>query len=291
MDKIQREFVENIVKNVFKTENFIFDDLDFAGGLTNKNYKIRVNGKEYIFRIPGACTEIMINRKEEEENNKKASDLGFNANCIYFNWETGVKITEYIKNAQTLNSDSCRTRENLKFVANILKDLHNSEINFKNEFNYIKELKKYEDLVSDKSYFDYYKDYEEKRDNFLKKFDDFKKENPLDIKSCHNDCVCENFVRSDDRIYLVDWEYSGLNDPAWEFASYIIENNLSKEESDFILSEYYGDDIPYRKIEFFKIMQDLLWSVWSIAKCCKGEDYLQYGIDRYNRFVEKSESI
>lgn len=286
MDKLQREFVEKIVRDVFKSEQFIFDDLNFAGGLTNKNYKITVNGKEYIFRIPGACTEIMINRREEEVNNQKASDYGFNAKCVYFDYKTGVKITEYIENAQTLNSETCRTEDNLKLVANILKELHNSDIDFKNKFDYLVELSKYEDLVTDKKYFDYYKSYDSVKRDFIKSFNDFKEINKLDIKSCHNDCVCENFIRSNDRIYLVDWEYSGLNDPAWEFASYIIENKLSEEETNCLLKEYYGENIPYGKIEVFKLFQDLLWSVWSIAKCCKGEDYLEYGIDRYNRFVD-----
>lgn len=286
MDKLQREFIEKIVKKVFNTDEFVFDEYSFAGGLTNKNYKISVKGKDYIFRVPGACTEIMINRKEEEINNQKASDFGFNAKCIYFNSETGVKITEFIKNAQTLNSKTCRTRENLKLVANILKNLHNSDIGFKNKFDYIVELSKYEELVIDKSYFNYYDSYEEMKNKFLISFENFKEKNKLDLKSCHNDCVCENFIRSDDKIYLVDWEYSGINDPAWEFASYIIENRLTSEESECLLSEYYGEDIPYNKIEVLQIFQDLLWAVWSIAKCCKGEDYLEYGIDRYNRFVD-----
>lgn len=286
MDKLQREFAEKIVKKVFDTNEFTFDEGSFAGGLTNKNYKISVDGKDYIFRIPGACTEIMINRREEEVNNQKASDFGFNAKCIYFNSESGVKITEYIENAETLNSDTCRTKENLKLVADILKNLHNSDINFKNKFDYILELTKYEDLVIDKKYFDYYKSYDEMKMNFLNSFEKFRKFNELELKSCHNDCVCENFIRSNEKIYLVDWEYSGLNDPAWEFASYIIENKLSCDESEYLLKEYYGENIPYAKIEVLEIFQDLLWSVWSIAKCCKGEDYLDYGIDRYNRFVE-----
>lgn len=283
---MMNNLITNVVREVFGLNDYTFDEENLVGGLTNKNFKIDINDKSYILRIPGACTDVMIDRVSEEMNNKIASDLGINANCIYFDNKTGIKITEFIENARTLNHITCKTEENLLFVANVLKKIHNSEIKFKNKFDFFYELEKYEKLVTDKKLFNFYKDYDKEKNLFLAEFKNFICENPLDYKSCHNDCVCENFVSNGSRLYLIDWEYSGLNDPSWDFASYILENSLSKEEYEKLLGYYYGNKIPYEKIEMFKHFQDLLWSVWSIAKCCNGEDYLEYGIDRYNRFIK-----
>lgn len=281
------EFVNGLVREIFNLEDKKFITINsIGGGLTNKNFKVEFDDKIYIVRIPGACTEVMIDRKAEYENSKIVSKLGISTECIYFNTSDGVKISEYIKNSTTLKDNSSSDKDNLKRVASILKEVHHIENQFKNRFDFFIELKKYESLVEDRKYFSYFKGYEEKRNEFLKLIQDYLSLNPLDLKSCHNDCVGGNFVKEGHRIYLIDWEYSGLNDSAWDLASYTLENSLSKDEKEYFLSCYYEYEIPYTKIDLFTIFQDLLWSVWSIAKCCNGEDYLEYGIDRYNRFLE-----
>ena len=53
----------------------------------------------------------------------------------------------------------------------------------------------------------------------------------VELKSCHNDTIVENFIKSDnDRIYLIDWEYVDVNYPMWDLATHYLENSFTQEE-------------------------------------------------------------
>ena len=88
--------------------------------------------------------------------------------------------------------------------------------------------------------------------------------------------------------YLIDWEYSGMNDPAWDLAAYIGESCLTRHAIYELLFYYYGANGPSQdeimKIRAFIMAQDLLWSVWAMIRHYSGEDFLDYCYNRYNRF-------
>ena len=112
--------------------------------------------------------------------------------------------------------------------------------------------------------------------------------NELDVKlvPCHNDMVAENFIKSGEKIYLIDWEYGGMNDPMWDLAAYSLENELSEDQEELFLKLYFKGNVEekYKKrILINKIYQDFLWSTWTNIKEAKGDDFGTYGIDRYNR--------
>jgi thiamine kinase-like enzyme len=109
----------------------------------------------------------------------------------------------------------------------------------------------------------------------------------LQWKPCHNDPVLENFIMSEDTgIYLIDWEYSGMNDYTWDLAAFALENNLNQDEENFLWSCYWGDDKPDTaiiKIKIYKICQDLLWYVWAKIKEAEGSDFSGYAQMRLER--------
>lgn len=149
-------------------------------------------------------------------------------------------------------------------------------------------MKKYEEL-SQKLNGKFYKDYEEvKKVVFSLK----EKMEKLDIQlvSCHNDTVPENFVKSGNKLYLIDWEYSGLNDPMWDLAAISIESKLSKENEEKLLSYYFGREATKEeklRIHINKIYQDFLWSIWTVLKEAKGVTFGSYGIDRFNNVKQR----
>ena len=106
----------------------------------------------------------------------------------------------------------------------------------------------------------------------------------VDLKPCHNDALYENFIKSTDgTIYLIDWEYSGMNDPMADFAALFIEANFEKENEDYILDKYFEGNIPPEapeKILCYQILWDYLWAQWTVIKEAKGDDFGTYGRDR-----------
>ncbi|AIY80751.1 winged helix-turn-helix transcriptional regulator [Clostridium botulinum] len=281
--------VKTIVREAMKVSEDEISEVVAAGGMTNKNYRICVKGKRYILRVAGIGTESMISRKNEMFNSSIASEREYNVETPYFNVETGIKISTFIENAETLTPRSVKKEENLKQVTRILRDLHeDNEFPMKNEFNVFRELEKYEDILktADGEFFD---DYDEVRERFMKLEEVLKDCDRVFVPS-HNDLVSENLVKdTEGRIYLIDWEYSGINDDMWDLAALSLENNFSEDDTELMFRLYFNgeaDDNSRKRLLIHQISQDLLWAVWTLIKENEGDDFGTYGIDRYNRGKE-----
>ena len=113
-------------------------------------------------------------------------------------------------------------------------------------------------------------------------------ENPTVLNS-------ENFIKAmDGTIYLIDWEYSGMNDPMADFAALFIEADFTKENQDYILDKYFNGNVPknsFKKILCYMILWDYLWAQWTIIKEAKGDNFGTYGYDRYNRAIRNLKNI
>lgn len=256
-----------------------------AGGMTNKNYKVNIKDKAYILRVPGAGTEEMISRRDEKRNSEVGCKLNLDTKILYFDETTGIKISEFIKDAETLTGTSAKKEKNMRMTTELLRTLHNSKLKLNNSFDIIGKIELYEGLLINANGKNF-SDYNEVR----KKVVDLKEVlNNLNVEElpCHNDTVPENFVKSGEgRMYLIDWEYSGMNDPMWDLAAHSIECNFSEDDEELFLNIYLGEtpnDEIRKRILIHKIFQDFLWSIWTNLKEAKGDDFGTYGIDRYNR--------
>ena len=93
----------------------------------------------------------------------------------------------------------------------------------------------------------------------------------------------------DGRIYLIDWEYSGMNDPLWDLADLSVEAGFGPEQDRTMMEAYYGarlSPVLYSRLEVYKAMSDLHWSVWGFVQHAKGnpaEDFRSYGLERLGR--------
>lgn len=279
------ENLRSIICECMDIEISRIKDISPIGGMTNKNYKVQIDDKLYVLRVPGNGTEEMISREEEIKNAIYANKIGVDAELVYFNEKTGIKISKFIDNAETLTPEAAKKHSSMKMVSHLIKKLHGSELPMNTNFDIYDKIEKYEKLlkkVDGKNFDDYY----EVKDKVLHLKTII---NELDVKlvPCHNDLVSENFVKSgNERMYLIDWEYGGMNDAMWDLAAYCLENGLSAEEEELFLQIYFEREVEekYKKrILINKIYQDFLWSLWTNIKEAKGDDFGSYGIDRYNR--------
>ena len=282
--------IKNIIRESLKVKDEDITEVEPAGGMTNKNYRICVKGTRYILRVAGTGTEQMINRNTEMFNSAIASEKGYNVEVPYFNLKTAVKISKFIENAETLTHRSIKKEENLKQVTDILRNLHEStDFHMDNEFNVFRELEKYEDILK-KDRGDFFEDYEEVREKVMELEEELKVCNRVFVPS-HNDLVSENLVKdTEGRIYLIDWEYSGINDDMWDLAALSLENEFSEDDIELMFRLYFkgkeADKDSRRRLLIHQICQDTLWAVWTLIKEAEGDDFGTYGIDRYNRAKE-----
>ena len=286
----EAEKIKKILENKVKELSDGVKNIKFIGGMTNKNYLIEKSEKAYVLRVPGEGTEVLINRNHEEKNLRIVSKLKIDVELCYFDVQTGMKISEYIKNSKTITPEIAE--ENLKEVAMILKKLHTSKIKFSNIFDPFKEIIKYENLIKEEKG-EFYSEYFEIRSKVFE-LKDILKKLQIELKPCHNDTVPENFLKNRDRFFLIDWEYSGMNDCIWDLAAFSIESNLTKEAEKKMLNYYFENDIDKNillRMEIHKICQDFLWSIWTIFKEIKGVSFGEYGIRRFKNAKIRLEAL
>lgn len=272
----------------------IFPDSDVSkaviskiGGMSNKNFKVSLDGNNYVLRVPGNGSEGMVERSNEEYNSQAVCNLGINPAIRFFNDKNGIKLTDFIDGAETLNAATIQRHDNMKRIAEIYLVLHDSHIRLRNEFNIFHEIEKYDCLI-EKVGATMYAGWEDVRPQVMD-LENFLNSIGVDLKPCHNDAFYENFIKSPDgTIYLIDWEYSGMNDPMADFAALFIEAGFDKENEDYILDKYFHGNIPADariKILCYQILWDYLWSQWTVIKEKNGDDFGTYGQDRFNRAI------
>ena len=87
--------------------------------------------------------------------------------------------------------------------------------------------------------------------------------------ACHNDLLAENFILGDDgRMWVIDWEYGGINDPYYDLGVLCAENPLTEDEERAVISRYCGEmDVHrYARMMLYKIISDLWWSLWAMLQ-------------------------
>lgn len=278
MEKIIKEKISSLLSQ--EEEVFSVEQL---GGMTNQNYLVKTTNKQYIVKFFGKGTEKLINRQDEKYNLELLKDLDLDVKNYLFDIEAGIKVNEYIESAITLDSTSIKTK--FDKIAPILQTIHASGKELRGEFAPFEEIKKYESLIEEKIPYANYEAIREEVFSLEKRLADL----GVDRKSCHIDLVPENFIESPQgRLYLIDWEYSSMNDPMWDLAALFLESEFTRQEEEAFLSHYESEQTPVsrEKIAIYKILQDAIWSLWTVYKEEQGADFGDYGVSRYQRAVK-----
>ena len=278
MKKIIKQKIEKLLS---KEEEIV--NVERLGGMTNNNYLVETTNRKFIVKFFGKGTDKLINRIAEKNNLEKLRDLELDVENHIFDINEGIKVNEYIENATTFDAHYIKTKN--KEVAEILQKVHGSGKELEGEFKIFDEIKKYEDLIQGEIKYAYYDKIKDKVFGLQSHLEEI----GIDRKSCHIDLVPENFIEDENgRVYLIDWEYSSMNDPMWDLAALFIESNYRKSEEGDFFKYYYSEKTPVSiaKIMIYKILQDFLWSLWTIYKEEQGAEFGSYGQDRYNRCLK-----
>lgn len=278
MEKIIKEKISSLLS---EEEEVL--SVEQLGGMTNQNYLVKTTNNQYIVKFFGKGTEKLINRQDEKYNLELLKDLDLDVKNYLFDIEAGIKVNEYIESAITLDSRSIKTK--FDKIAPILQTIHASGKELRGEFAPFEEIKKYESLIEEKIPYANYEAVREEVFSLEKRLADL----GVDRKSCHIDLVPENFIESPQgRLYLIDWEYSSMNDPMWDLAALFLESEFTRQEEEDFLSHYESEQTPVsrEKIAIYKILQDAIWSLWAVYKEEQGADFGDYGVSRYQRAVK-----
>ena len=267
--------VQALLQQVLGTA--VYADLTRMGGLTNHTYKVTMeDGAEYVVRIPGEGTEELIVRKDEM---------------------VSTKITRYIKNAVTMSADTLKDPLRIQQMADIFRKMHACGVDTGVPFEVFDMAAGYEKIIGDNNV-PMYDDYAAMKAEVMR----IKAEVDASVETkkvpCHNDALCENWVVGDDRMYLIDWEYAGMNDGMWDVADVSIEACFDAEADRLLLSAYLDREPTVADEKHFlasKIYVDFLWTLWAKTRVpYDGQPMEDWALERYTRlkgFVEAYNKI
>ena len=264
---------------------------ELTAGLTNSNFKVTVDGKGYVVRIPGHGSDIFINRDVELHNTLSASKVGVGARVHHFFESDHVVIIEFLSGS-TMSIEAFKNRDVIVRAVEAISKV-NREGEFISEFvmfdkfdDYLRIVK--ENTIRVPAHFDEgVKVVERVREKFIPTM-------PA-LVSCHNDLLAENFIDQGDRMRIIDWELSGLNDPCFELGDFSVEQGFVENEDRLIVETYFGffDEQKFAKMNIYKYMADMLWTLWAVIQNHFSKldfDFWEYGINRFNRAMNAFDS-
>ncbi len=277
--------VRNLLDEVIGKSDY--SEISRMGGLTNRTYKVKfADGEGYVVRIPGEGTEELIVRGNEKISTELACRLGIDAELLYFGSD-GSKVTRLIPNAVTMSAESMRSREHIVKAAAVFKKLHASGEDTGVPFEVFDMAGGYEKIISDKNV-DMYDDYSDVKAAVMKIKAEVDSICNIKKVPCHNDALCENWVMSGgDRMYLIDWEYAGMNDGIWDLADVSIEASYERSHDEMFLTEYLGrkpEEADWKHFQANKLYVDYLWTLWAKTRVpYDGQPMEDWACERYER--------
>lgn len=280
------EHIHNILASTFGQSDYI--SISRLGGMTNRTYKItRRDGHSYVVRIPGDGTEALINRAYEKTSTELAVKLGIDSDLLYFS-ETGEKVMSFIDGAQDVNEEMMHSEIILQKAAFVFRTLHTCGEDTEVPFDVDEMIELYLQVI---------------KANKISVYEDFDEIRAIAMTTtsttkvpCHNDSLMANWLLSSSgKLYLVDWEYAGMNDPMWDLACLSIEAQLDSTKEKFLLQSYLGriaTDVEQHNFQLAKLRVDLLWSLWGLARVPYDGDFMQkYADIRYERLRHNIEGL
>jgi thiamine kinase-like enzyme len=257
------------------------------GGLTNHNYLVDAGADRYVLRIPGEGTAEYINRSHEAVAAHSAADAGVNAEVIFFEEEDGLMLTRYIDGGITMSAERFRDHDAVARAARAFHRLHTTARPFANDFLLFPMIDDYKSLLASKhaALPEGYDDVQRQADAARRALET----NPVNLVPSHCDPLCENFLDTGDRMFVIDYEYSGNNDPMWDLGDLSVEGEFTPHQDQALLQAYFGGAPPRRQVGrmvIYKAMCDLLWTLWGVIQHVNDnpvEDFWAYAVGRYQR--------
>lgn len=258
------------------------------GGLTNLVFAVSHGKEQFVVRLPGQGTEEYINRVNEAQAASEAARAGVSPNVLFADPDTGVMVTQLVGNALTMSSDNFKSVRGAPARAGeVFRRLHASSARFSFRFELFSMIDEYLKVLATKDidlptgYHDVVREAEAVRAALAA--------HPLPLTACHCDPLCENFLDTGDRMWLVDWEYSGMNDPMWDLGDLSVEGQFTPQQDEEMIRAYFnGEASPFDRgrIVIYKAMCDLLWTLWGLIQHANrnpAEDFWAYSVNRFTR--------
>jgi thiamine kinase-like enzyme len=265
---------------------------DLPGGLTNRNVKITTATGTYVARCSDDSRNLLgIDRDNEYVNSCAAEQAGVGAPVIDYRPDLGILLVGFLEGATLTNSDMQRPGV-LARVAQACRTLHSGP-RFRDRFDMFERQPAYLKAVHDNGFrspADYL--------DFAGHFTDIRRVLEAGDQTtvpCNNDLLAGNFVDDGQKVWLIDYEYSGNNDPCFELGNIWGECGLSGDELAELVTLYYGRPLRHKvaRARLQGIVGKYGWTLWGCIQNGSSTmefDFWDWAMQRYESAVAEFRS-
>ncbi len=256
-------------------------------GLTNVNHLVADGDDRYVLRIPGEGTGEYIKRVDEEVAARSAAAAGVNADVVFFDASDGLMVTRFVDGAATMNADRFLDLDAVARAGHAFRQLHTHAAPFAADFTLFPMIDEYKSLLASKGATlpDGYDEIQRRAGSVRATLEAA----PVPLLPCHCDPLCENFLDTGERMYIIDYEYAGNNDPMWDLGDLSVEGEFGPDQDEALLRAYFGGEPPADqrgRMIAYKALCDLLWTLWGVIQHVNGnpaDDFWAYAVGRFER--------
>ncbi len=257
------------------------------GGLTNDNYLVTVAGRRLVARLFRPSSAVLqIDRAAEHQNATAAASTGIAPQVIAFVPSAGVLVTQWIPGV-TLTAPELRQESMIRRVADACRQLHSGP-RFAADFDMFGVQRAYLQIAQSAGFRlpDRYADFMP----VVAQIRTVLQMDPPSAVPCHNDLLAANIIDDGDRLWLIDFEYSGNNDPCFELGNIWSESNLADDHLELLVSSYFGvpDPALIARARLQALMSQYGWTLWGVIQQGSSDldfDFWSWSMEKYERAV------
>jgi thiamine kinase-like enzyme len=260
---------------------------ELTGGITNKNYKITVDGESFVLRLGGNETKYLgIDRQVEYDCSRLAAQIGVAPEPIAFLAPEGYIVARFIS-GKGLPAEEIGTEENITKVVKSMRAYHALDF-FPGSFSPFRVAEEYAKTARS-----FNVKLPDKMDGYLERSREIESamyaREPLTLRPCHNDLLNGNFIDDGTHIRILDWEYAGMGDIFFDLGNFAIQHEFNDEQDEILLKAYFSQPTDSQRAhqKLMKIMSDLREAMWSQVQIGVSQldfDYAGYGQKYFDRF-------
>ena len=262
------------------------------GGITNLNFLVSDSGSKSVVRLGSDIPEHLVYRSNEIIVSEAAYQIGVSPKLIYN--EPGVLVLEFIE-SKTLEPKT--VRENLNKIVPIIRKIHDeipNKLSGQPQIFWVFYVIKYYSnylLNNNSSHISLIP-------SLLKKAEKLEKlSSPREIVFGHNDLLAANFLDDGSKIWVVDWEYGGFNDPLFDIGGLSSNNDLDENLESEVLEMYFEEKpsrdliIKYNAMKTASLLRETMWSMVSEITSKIEFNYAEYTSDNLKKFEESFDKL
>lgn len=286
---VDSEIIQNICKTLLCCPNEISNISVINAGLTNVSFSFEVNDKKFVYRHPGGTAGNLIDRKSELYAQMMAKKYGLDSSIIHMELE-GWKISYFVEEAK--NCDFEASDEQLRTAMKYLHILHGIKPDETVKiFDNVAEGKKLMKIASNTkgNLEKEFSEIIEKVDRLYCYVKEDAKRLGYDLVLCHNDTYAPNYLYDkNEKIYLIDWEYAGLNYAANDIGCILCRYDWTEEQIERYLYFYVGRKLTEEERRFYYAfipIAGFYWFCWGLYKGSVGDDDSFFFLPSYRNMI------